>query len=901
MKSWNEERWQRLEALFARADELPRHEQASFIEREAADDPEMRHELAAMLAQAGDAPGRIAATIERIVESAASGSEWIGRYFGSYRIVREIGRGGMGIVFEAVRDDEEYQKRVALKVAPDWRQIGALRERFRHERQILAQLEHPNIARFLDGGTEHRVPYFAMEYVEGRPITEYSRDLPLRKRLELFQQVLAAVDYAHGNLIVHRDLKPSNILVTSEGQVKLLDFGVAKLMGPLPGGHAAATGIMMWTPDYASPEQVRGGAITTRTDVYSLGLILYEMLTGRQAQTADTSTPLALDRSVCENELPPADLSNDLDSIVRMAARKEPERRYGSAAALSEDLQRYVEGRPVRARPGTFGYRAGKWIRRHRVSVAAGILIIASIAGGVASTVYQARRAENRFEQVRRLANTFVFDVHDRIENLPGATEARKAIVQTALTYLENLRQDAAGDVSLLRELAGAYERVGDVQGNPIHSNLGDTNGALASYRHAEEILVSPAVQSDRPARRQLASVYFKLAMVSRVRGDDKEAMAKYTQARNAGERLLAEAPLDADTLQLQGEILAEITRVSYDKRDGSAQQSARNLTEIAHRLADLDPSNRNYRDGLSTAHSSLGTALLGAGDLEQAVENYRAAIALREQLVRDDPRNKDYRRNLMVSYGTLGDVLGARTGENLGDMAGAAAALQKALEIAEWLTASDPADRKALFDLVSAQLRMGSLLVEDKSQAEPGLQRLLEAERIIRKLLAEDTANYRYRYNALFLDRRIGDGLAALGRNPDAARRWETAAANAQHLVNGPLSASARLQRVLVNTRLAALHAQSGDSRALELADTVATEIGDPAFLGTGWNQATVYRDLGRIYLKMGRRTDAAAWLEKSLQRWQDMKVPAALESRRQSERAAVEKDLAVVRAKAR
>ena len=424
--------------------DLPVDERAAFVARETSGDAPLASALAGMLASSDDAARRISAIVETAAGSLAPDGAWVGRRIGPYRVIREIGRGGMGLVFEAVRDDDEYRKRVALKAAPWWRDTDAVRERFRFERQILAELEHPHIARFLDGGTDGGLPYFVMEYVEGRPITAFCEDrrLDVRQRLELFRLVCHAVHAAHERLIVHRDLKPANILVGEDGSPRLLDFGIAKLLDPVaePG---VTDGEPIWTPDYASPEQARGRSATTRTDVYSLGLVLYEILCGERAQRAD--------RSICETDPPPPSvcaaargdrerarrLRGDLDTIVMMAIRKEPERRYGAVAALSDDLGKYLEGRPIHARPGTPLYRAGKLLRRHALGAAAALLVAASLAAGTVATAYQARRAERRFDQVRALANAFVFDVHDRIESLAGATEARKAIVQTALISRE--------------------------------------------------------------------------------------------------------------------------------------------------------------------------------------------------------------------------------------------------------------------------------------------------------------------------------------------------------------------------------------------------------------------------------------------------------------------------------
>ena len=481
------DRWHRLDELFNAAIDLPYVERDALVARETARDPDLGRQLAGMLAHSTTAGERIAGAIGAVAGTVDSTREWIGRRFGPYRVVREIGRGGMGLVFEAVRDDDEYEKRVALKVAPWWRDRPVLKDRFKQERQILAGLEHPRIARLLDGGTSDGMPYFVMELVEGVPITEYCvvRQLDLPQRIELFRRVCAAVAFAHETLVVHRDLKPGNILVGAGGEPKLLDFGIAKPLDAGVDGGATLTTETAWTPDYTSPEQVRARPVTVRTDVYSLGLILYELITGVRAQSSDTSSPLALDRSICEVE-PPAPshqaavrgdralakrLRGDLDTIVQTAIRKEPESRYQSVAAFSEDLGRYLDGHPIVARPSTFTYRAGKFLRRHRAVAAATLLLAVSIVTGLVATVYQARRAERRFQQVRSLANAFVFDVHDRIEMLPGSTEARKAIVQTALTYLESLRSDIGNDKGLALELASAYEKIGNVQGNPSHGS----------------------------------------------------------------------------------------------------------------------------------------------------------------------------------------------------------------------------------------------------------------------------------------------------------------------------------------------------------------------------------------------------------------------------------------------
>jgi serine/threonine protein kinase len=917
------ESWRRLEALFAAAADLPPPQQEAFVARETADDEALGRQLRGMLAHASRASDRIASAIGDVAAAVSPSTEtdWTGRHFGPYRLVREIGRGGMGVVFEAARDDQEYRKTVALKVAP-WSAASSgrdveLRERFRLERQILAGLEHPHIARLLDGGTQDGVPYFVMEYVEGVPITTYCErhHLALRERIALFRLVCGAVHFAHERLIVHRDLKPTNVLVDTNGVPTLLDFGIAKLLDPLADPGVTAAGDSAWTPDYTSPEQVRGRPVTTRTDVYSLGLILFELLAGERAQMADASTPLALDRSVCENEPgKPGDraeargdrvlarrLRGDLDTIVSTAIRKEPERRYASAAALSDDLGRYLEGRPILARPNARLYIAGKLLRRHRAAaIATALILVSVVAGGIAS-LYQARRAERRFQQVRTLANAFVFDVHDRIEGLPGSTEARKAIVQTALTYLENLRADAAGDPALTRELAAAYERIGNVAGNPTHRNLGDTKGSIAHYTRAEEMLAPLADRGDAQARRQLVSVFNGLAQVRRAQGDLKSAMTGYARAQQMGERLLDEAPSDRDVLDMLGQLYVDSSRVAYDSRDfATALRMAERVMQIAQRQMQLDPG--NHASDLSSAHSSLGAAYAGAGRLKEAVEQFRLCVTLREQLVAEHPDQADYQRNLLIAYGHLGDMLGYNADGNLGDTAGAAVMFEKAAALARETVARDPADRRAVYDVANATLRLGTLLADDR-QYGAARKALEESDRLVAGLRAQDPANDRFGYLSIVIERRLGEVLAAQGQAAAATHRFEQAHARAAALPRGSANANVRLQLALLRVNLARLLAEAGDVRARALADAAVAEMAKKP-LSTPAVDGRVAADVGWTYLRLSPRVAPAerdalvraalAQLENAGRLWREASLPPPLEHRRTEALAAIEIDAA-------
>ncbi len=899
--SLSPERWRRLQEAFDELVESSAEVRQAAIAREAAADPELAAQLAAMLAHEPAAAGRLREVIESGVEAAAL-PEAPCRRFGAYLTVGEVGRGGMGVVYEAVSDDE-FRRRVAIKVAP-WAGTH-LEARFRLERQILAALDHPHIARFLDGGTAHGQPYFVMEFVDGVPLTTYCREhaLGVRARLALLRRVCGALDYAHQHLVVHRDLKPSNILVTADGTPKVLDFGIAKLLDPAaePG---ATLGVMAWTPDYASPEQVQGRPVSTRTDVYSLGLVLYEVLTGEPAQRADTTSPAALTRTVCEDEpVTPSvraagaghaslarQLRGDLDTIVATAIQKEPERRYASMAALSDDLGRYLDGLPVAARPSTWAYRAGKLVARHRIAAVAGVLVVASIAGGTTAAVYQARRAERRFDQVRGLANAFVFDVHDRIASLPGATEARRAIVQTALTYLENLRDEAAGDASLAGELAAAYERIGAVQGHPLSSNLGEPDAALESYARAEALLLPFARGDDPETLLRVASVSLRRAQVLLARGDLSGATAAFERAREVGERTLALAG-SRDAMSLVGEVYTELARTRMELRNVSAQAAAARAMELAEALLARDPADASLQQNLGSALNALGAAHLGAGRLEEAEASFARAVAVREALVADHPTDVEFRRALMVSHGSLGDIRGYRLGENLGDVAGATAAFTRAVALARTTTAEDPADRRARFDLVNALLRLGGVLAEAPGGTRDALAYLDEAHRLNAGLLAEEPASDRYRYLQLVVDRRTGRLLASVGRRDEAVQRLERVRTDAPPLMKGPNAVNARGQLLMAGVDLVRLYARAGDARAPALASELAAEL-ERVPLAPAAMAAPVYADLARAFLDIASRQAGSAkqpsiargqaWLDRSEGQWREASLAAALEPQR-------------------
>jgi len=409
----NAERWRRIEALFDQVMELPDGDRGGFLDNACSGDPELRREVGALLASAptsGDALRDAVASEVQLLATAAVTAQ-VGRRIGPFRLLRLLGEGGMGAVYLAERDDAQFAHQVAIKILSHAVGSPQAIARFRDERQILAGLKHPHIVRLLDGGsTDDQLPYLVMEHIEGTAITRYANDraLSVRARLVLVRQVCAALQYAHQNLVVHRDIKPSNILVDAAGVPKVLDFGIAKLLAPVGGFEREArtrTGFAMFTPEYASPEQARGEVVSTATDVYSLGAVLYDLVTG-QSPHRTAGSALEVLRVICEVDpaRPSAvapegrrrELAGDLDNIILKALHKESARRYASVAQLADDLGRFLDGRPVTARTATIGYRARKFSRRHKVGVVATALVAGTLLAATGVSLRQARRADDQ-------------------------------------------------------------------------------------------------------------------------------------------------------------------------------------------------------------------------------------------------------------------------------------------------------------------------------------------------------------------------------------------------------------------------------------------------------------------------------------------------------------------------
>lgn len=755
-------RFEMLKDIFHAARELQAAERPAYLEKACGADEPLRREIEALLESDRAADHFIADPPVGLAVELFGGAQThldVGRNIGQYKLLECIGSGGMGAVYLAERADQQFQMQVAIKLIKRGMDTDSVLRRFQHERQILASLEHPNIARLLDGGsTEDEVPYFVMEYIKGHRIDRYAEEhqLPISERLELFRQVCGAVSFAHQHLVVHRDLKPSNILVTPGGIPKLLDFGIAKIIQAAGSTEtfATMTAVPIMTPEYASPEQIEGAPATTLSDVYSLGAVLYELLSGRPPYRLQNHSPQEIAKviSTAQIEKPSTvvtrgedarRLRGDLDNIVRMAMRKETARRYHSVEQFSEDIRRHLTGRPVIARPDTMSYRAGKFLQRNKVAVSAAILIWLILVGGLIATAWQARRAtiqeqraraeqaraERRFNDVRKLANSVLFDYHDAIKALPGATKVRERLVKDALNYLDSLAGEAQGDPDLQRELAAAYERVGDVRGGVSGGgSLGDIAGAVESYTKAlriREALVA-LNPDDAQARRDLASSHRKLGF--QLFGTAEEKSNGWEHLRKALAlclHLTREQPANDD---LQLELADSHTKLgqAMNRRGdfaGSLEQ-LRAALAICEKVVASNSRDQRYRRALWASHASLGYVLWLQKDIAGAIEANSKALALGEALIAENPLNAEYRRGLVVNYQHGGDF------RRESDKRGALEHFRRAAALNEELLVADPANALTRKDLAYTHKRIADFLVEleDNSQALLHFSKALES-----------------------------------------------------------------------------------------------------------------------------------------------------------------------------
>lgn len=699
----------------------------------------------------------------------------IGRRVGPYKIVRLIGEGGMGSVFLGARADREFEKQVAIKLVLSGAESLEVVDRFRQERQTLASLDHPNIVRLLDGGTtESGQPFLVMDYVEGQPILDYcaARSLSLGERIRLFLQVADAVHYAHQRLVVHRDIKPGNVLVTNEGLPRLLDFGIAAVLRPGAGYRVEAAAIPSMSVRYASPEQVLGQAVTVATDVYSLGLLLYELLTGRYPYVIPEVNRVALAFAITQKRPAPSGLDADLDAILEVALRKDPRSRYASVERLADDLRRFVSDRPVSARTPTPSYLARKFFYRHTGAVIAGVLAVVTTLAGVAGVAWQSqianrqrRLAEQRLTDLHQLANSFLFEIEEAIRDLPGSTPARMLVVRKATEYLDRLARDSSGDPTFVFDLIDGYFKLGDLQGNPYSPNLGDPKGALETYRKAVTI-AERLVKTDpanRRAQRYLARSYRQVADVMPLLGHAREALDYARKAVTSFEELAAARASDlqpridaASVSEGLGDLLArggerDEALKAYRRSlehwqaalniDGTNRRSQRAVGVLSMKIADVhtergerDAALENYRkaqqvlEAFSAADQSsasarrtvaalyrkMGVALVEFGDPKAGIDRFRESAAIFDALAAADPTNVQARMDVAVSLKSLGE-----TQQSTGDLAGALKSFSRVIDIVESLSLADPSNLERRRQLAETQVIVGGLLARSGQRAD--------------------------------------------------------------------------------------------------------------------------------------------------------------------------------------
>jgi serine/threonine-protein kinase len=636
----NQERWQVLEDLFQRAAEMDTSERDAFLRSACGGNAELRGELETLLAHAGQTVD----WLKEPVESAARELALSGRRIGSYMLLRLLGEGGMGRVYLAARADDQYQQLVAVKLMPaDLRPNQALMERFVTERQILANLNHPNIARLLDGGmTPEGTPYLVMEYIDGVPLDEYCRvdSASLEQRLRLFLRICSAVEYAHKNLVVHRDIKPGNVLVGQNGAPKLVDFGIAKLLDS-DGGTRANTTARLMTPEYASPEQVRGEPITTTTDVYGLGLLLYQLLSGTHPSAECTGNPMEMMRQICEVEpRPPSaiifdsgirrELQGDLDRIALMAIQKEPERRYASVTDLARDVFAYLNGYPVLANSGGWGYRAGKFARRHKLMVAGTAVFVLSLAGfGGGMTVLKERAYRERMKEEK--AATFLAEMFRAAtpQEAKGRTvTARELLDRGSQRVDKELNGDPEVRAFLFYSIGDAYLRLG------VYDRANEL--AERSYKLRKEVL--------GPRHVLTAESLILLADTTRLNGGFAQSEPLYREALDVQRaKLRADSTKVADTLSLLGECLY---------LEGKNDEAETKLREALIIFQKQDPSlGSAARDYLARLLETKGEYLEAARLLREEVDIDRRTLGT------DDPRYTASLHNYAGALARLGDL----------------------------------------------------------------------------------------------------------------------------------------------------------------------------------------------------------------------------------------------------
>ncbi|HEX3472243.1 MAG TPA: protein kinase [Silvibacterium sp.] len=721
------DRWSLIEEIFQGALERPPAERKQYVEKACENDKELLPEIEALLESDNDAESVLRSLIADDLKEVAQTSNLseTGLQLGPYHLVRELDSGGMGIVYLAVRSDDHYFQVVAIKMIRKGHDSPELVHRFRMERQILASLNHPGIGTILDGGeTGDGRPFLVMEYVEGQPITlaSESRGLSIRQRIELFRSVCSAVHYAHQKLIIHRDIKPSNVMVTPDGMVKLIDFGISKPLAPqllLSDNSPTGPSIRRMTPDYASPEQIQGKQLTTATDIYSLGVLLFELLTGSRPYTLSNLSAVAADRVVSEQsgKKPSSapgisgaarkELSGDLDRIVLKAMDLDPSRRYLSVQHLNEDLLRYLKGKPISARKTTPTYVLSKFVQRHTAAVFTACTIAIALSCLVLLYLRQSHAGDRRVKEVRTLADSAISDMTDKLQHSSASTETQAALFQSALSYLGELRKTTRNDPRLLLEISKAYVRVGDLQGSPLVANLGNSGTTVTSYREASRMaLEAHARMPGDESTQAVIETYQRLGGIESFLGNLHEANDNYQQGLTWARKFWQQKTDDPARKRLLAMSYAGIGDVSLS---GLHPDKALENYSAAFQVFGDSPTGIEDHDRMLIGfYLGKGKALNELGKQSEAIESDRKAVALAEALVQRYPASLLARRALFLAYEELILPLAGRDALNISDSSQAQVYARKALSIAQMLVGVDSKNAQAQYDLALAYTSMG-------------------------------------------------------------------------------------------------------------------------------------------------------------------------------------------------
>ncbi len=708
--------WLRTEAIFHEASALREPERTAVLEARCAGDTTLMAELRSLLDACEREQQRATAAPETMLPP---------RRIGPYAVGHLIGRGGMGAVYLAHRADGQFEQRVAIKLIDMPLSTELFRERFRTERQILAGLSHPYIARLLDGGVSNEGElYLAMEYIDGVSMTRFceERGLSIAERLKLFRKVCEAVQYAHQNLVVHRDLKPDNILVVEDGTPRLLDFGTAKIVSPLTSdvlGDVTLRGMQTFTPRYASPEQVMGTPITVASDIYSLGVLLFVTLTGRQPYELTEYTTEEMVRVIVGEQparpsagaMPFGRLDAELDSIVLKALRKEPQQRYATVEQMAADIEAYLEQRPVLARRGDFRYRAVKFARRNAVALGAACLVLLAVVGGTFGTLVQSRnanrerlKAEARASDLRQLSNSMLSEIDDAIKDLPGSTPVQHLLVNRVLEHLDRMSRESSTDPETALDVLTAYTKLANVQGNPLGQNIGDPAGALQSLDRAEAAAAQHHFldSSDPVVLGALGAEQQTRTGVLHALGRDREAgVALSTSLRVLERRLSFTHPSAADYAELAKaySVLgdARAMRLEDDPTDPNGAVAAfRRSLDLSARALALDPKVLLALREVPVVHMKLG-AYLQDSDPEAALKEERLSLDAFAAFPPALQATQTLKRGKAYAYRQFAGTL-----FSAGDYAGAIGAFDQARQLDEPFALADPSDTSASYDLAN-------------------------------------------------------------------------------------------------------------------------------------------------------------------------------------------------------